>query len=170
MAHAVLHTYHFQIIFRPSYSFPFPDPRVHHRQLHISQGAGAADEVVGLEYKADLLVADTGKLPVLCLSHVDAVQNVVPLRGPVQDANDIHQRRFPGSGGAYDGDKFPFLYRQIDAVQDLQLIGLADIKAFDNSMQINDISARKLRGGRSKSVHAVLTSCRFLKAARHAAA
>ena len=123
------HVHHLQQLPGPGGTLAGRDTGVHHGQLHVLLGVGPGDEVEILKDEADLPVADGGELVVPGLAYHSAVQVVGSLRGPVQHADDVHQRALPGAGGAHDGQKLPLLDVQVDTVENLQLVGRADVEA-----------------------------------------
>ena len=91
--------------------------RVDQRHLHVPEGAGAAEQLEGLEHEADPLVADAGQGGVAHAGGVLAVQ-VVPAAGhPVQAAQHVHQRALAGAGGAHDRHVLVLAQLQRHAVQ-----------------------------------------------------
>ena len=76
---------------------------------------------------------------------VDTVQHVLARRGLIQHADNIHQRRLAGAGFAHDGDKLAGVDGQVDAVQNFQLIRLADVVAFADALHL-DQGLRGVRG------------------------
>ena len=91
-------------------TFLFAHACVHHGQLHVAEGRGTADQVVGLEYKTNLPVTDTGQFFVFGARNIHTVQGVGPAGGAVQHADDIHQRSFAGTRCAYDGHKLALFH------------------------------------------------------------
>ena len=92
---------------------------IDHRQLHILERAGSRDQIKGLENKTDLPVADLRQFVVGLFAHIDPFQIILPFRGTVQAAQDIHERGLAGAGGAHDGDKFAPIDRYGHFVQGL---------------------------------------------------
>ena len=61
----------------------------------------------------------------------------------VQSAQDVHHRRFSAAALADDGDKFTGFNLQINPMQNLKLIGLAYIVAFDDALHGDDRQMRR---------------------------
>ena len=80
-----------------------PHAGIHQRQLDIVQAGGPGKQVEGLEHEADLLVADPGQLVVLQLGDPVAVEPVLPGRGAVQAADQVHQGGLARARGPHDG-------------------------------------------------------------------
>ena len=114
------------------------DSGVHHGQLHIFLGVGTGDEVEVLEDKADFPVADSGQLVVSGLIHFRTVQGIGPLGGAVQYADEVHQRTLAGPGGPHDREELAGQDVQVDAVENLQLIGLTDIEPLIDAPHTDD--------------------------------
>jgi hypothetical protein len=106
-------------------------------QLDVVQRGGAGEQVEGLEDEADLLVADAGEFVVVELADVVAVEPVLALGRGVEAADEVHQRRLAGAGGAHDGDVLVVLDAQVDAAQGVDLlvahlVGLPEIVGDDD--------------------------------------
>ena len=86
-------------------------------QLHVLIGVESGDQVVPLEDEADLPVPQVGQLPVGALVDAGAVQEVVPVGGHVQAAQNVHQGGLAGAGGADDGHELPPVDGEGDPVQ-----------------------------------------------------
>ena len=71
---------------------------IYQGQLHIFYGLQLGDEVVALKNEAYILVADLRKLTVAQLGNILAIQRVFTVCGNVQAAENIHKRRFSGTG------------------------------------------------------------------------
>ena len=71
----------------------------------------------GLKDEADAPVPERGELPVAEGRDLPAEQaKRAPCR-PVEAAEDVEQRGFPGAGGSDDGDEFAAANHQVDVVQ-----------------------------------------------------
>ena len=103
------------------------DALIDQGQLHILQHRQALDQVVLLEDKTDLLIADQAEFLVRQLPDVGAVQEVVSPGGNIQTAQHVHHGGFSGAGLAHNGQKLPRVHRQGHPVQgaDLALQALA---------------------------------------------
>ena len=89
-------------------------------------------EIEGLEHEPDLDVADGGEFAVGQRLHRLAVETVDAARGFVQQAEDIEQGGFAGTGRAHDADEFAAADFEIDAFEDGDIhgsgiIGLPDV-------------------------------------------
>ena len=82
----------------------------------------AIDEVIGLEHKADFIVADARQFVIVCFMDVHPVQRILARGRFVQHADNIHQGTFAGAGFTHNGNEFPRPHSQINAVQDFQLV------------------------------------------------
>ena len=136
--HPLFHAHQLQQFLGPGGALCRADAVVQHGQLHIFQRAGTADQVEGLEHKANLAAAQGGKLAVLRGGHVDAVQPIAALGGLIQRTHDVHQGGLAAAGLAHNGHELALVHIQINAVQDFQLIGLADVKGLYNIPQLDD--------------------------------
>ena len=76
---------------------------VDERQLDVVQGAGARQQVEGLEDEADLAVADRRQLVVVHLRDDLAAEHVGALARRVEAADQVHQRRLARARGSHDG-------------------------------------------------------------------
>ena len=139
MRHPVCHFHQFQQLLCPLCPLTGRYAGIHHRQFHIFQGVGPGDQIEILKHKADFSVSNGGKLRIIRSLHIGAIQPVMPLRGLVQHTDQIHQRGFSGTGCANNGDKLPFLHIQIDAMEYLQFIGLADVKPLDDLPHFDEL-------------------------------
>ena len=90
---------------------------VQQRQQHVLDRRQAGQQVVGLEDKADLPVADAGQLVLAQVAHVLSVQHVGAAGGPVQAAQDVHQRGLARARGAHDGQELAPFHSQVHPPQ-----------------------------------------------------
>src|SRR5574341_312830 len=86
-------------------------------QHDVAERGGAREQVVGLKYKADLLVANYSQLFVVQFAHILVVEDIVPVGGPRQTAEDVHQRALAGAGRPHDRHELALLDLQADSVQ-----------------------------------------------------
>ena len=86
--------------------------RIAERQLHIRERAVPGEQVEGLEDEAHLVIPDAGQLIVAQRGDEDAVQIVLARGWAIEAAQDVHQGRLAGSGGAHDGDHLAARDRQ----------------------------------------------------------
>jgi hypothetical protein len=96
----------------------------------------AREQVERLEDESNLLVPDPRQLVVVHRRDFLGVQQVAALRRRVEAANQVHQRRLPGSGRSHDGDILAALDSDRDAPEGVDLlpahdIGLPQIAGFD---------------------------------------
>jgi hypothetical protein len=103
----VLQAHPVQGLQRPAAALGLSDPGVHQGDLHIFHQIQLGQQVVLLKDKAQQLVADFGQLVFVHLAHIPAVQQIGPLRGDVQTADDVHAGGLAGAGGAYNGHELP---------------------------------------------------------------
>jgi hypothetical protein len=115
-----------------------------HRQLDIFQRRRAREQIETLKDKSDLRVADIRQFIPAQPGHVHAVEPVIAGGGPVEAADDIHQRGFARTARAHDGHELAGLNRQRDAAHgvNLHFAGLIDL-------------ANVLEGNDSVGLHAV---------------
>ena len=97
----------------------FPVERGHE---DVFEHGGVRQEVEALKDEADVLVAQLRELVVVELHHVPAGEDETARGGDVQAAHEVHQRRFPGPGGPHDGREFALLDREVDPLEDLQIL------------------------------------------------
>ncbi len=69
------------------------------------------NEMRGLEYKADLVVANDCQFLFLESGDFRAVQPVIPRTRTVQAAENIHECSLAGPGGTHQGNEFTVGYR-----------------------------------------------------------
>jgi len=106
---------------------------IDHRKDDVMESGGAGQQVVGLEDKPDLVVADQGLLRPIQVADILTIQDILATGGMVEAAHDVHHGAFAGTGGPHDGDKFAFMDLQIDMVEGgdadvfAHLIDLAEI-------------------------------------------
>jgi hypothetical protein len=93
------------------------DAGQHHRQRDILGGGQARHQVKALEDEADALAAHAGLLVGRKRRDVAAFEPVGAGIGPVEQAEQVEQRRFAGAGRAHDRDVFAGLDRHVEAVQ-----------------------------------------------------
>ena len=93
--------------------------------------------MIALEDKADMPAAKLRQAIGVGLPNSHPVDVHVALRRFVQTADDVHQRRFPGTGGADDSDHFPPLNAQGNALEDRNFL-LPRLKLARDVIQRND--------------------------------
>ena len=82
---------------------------VNQRQLHVVQRIRTWQQIEGLKHKANFAVADFRQLIVVHLADQNPVEFILPGRGRVEAADQVHQGGFAGAGRAHDGDVFAAL-------------------------------------------------------------
>ena len=82
----------FQLFHGPFCPFLAADAGVDQGQGDVVQGGNAGQEVEVLEDEADVLVADDGQFIVAEVGDFLAAELVRARRGPVQAAQDVHER------------------------------------------------------------------------------
>ena len=70
-----------------------------------------------LVHKTQQLIAPSALLGSRIVGPVLALQQDLPLRGPVKPTHEVHQGAFARARGAHNGHGFAGLYRQVDAFQ-----------------------------------------------------
>src|SRR4051794_24974109 len=88
---------------------------VDERELDVFDGRRAREQIETLKDEPDLRVADDGALVAVERRDVDAVEFVRAVGGTVEAAEDVHQRRLAGAGGAHHGDELPLIDEEVDA-------------------------------------------------------
>ena len=132
VAEAVGHAHPLQGGHDPLLPLEHADPLIDEGELHILIGGEGGDQVIALENEADLLVADVGQLPVGPVGDVGAVEDVVPVGGNIQTAQNVHQGGLARAGGPDDGHELPTVDGQSHAVQGPDLALLALVVDFIN--------------------------------------
>ena len=90
---------------RPVGALQTPEACVGRWQLDVLPRRRRADQVVGLEHEAERSPAQGGQLVRAQPTDVPAPEPVHPRGGPIQAAEDVHERRLAGPRGAHDGDE-----------------------------------------------------------------
>src|SRR5262249_5078887 len=98
-------------------------------QLHVFDRAGTCQEVEVLEHEAQLAVADGGALVRRQRRYIRAGQLVRAACGPVETADDVHERRLAGPRGTHDGDELARVdvHRHSAQCLDLDVTELVDL-------------------------------------------
>ncbi len=144
VVHPVLHADHFEELFRPLLPFPRGLSGIEEGYLDVRQSTHPGNEIIVLKNKADAEAADLRHGRILHGFDVFAQQGILPFRGLIQKADDVHEGRLARTGLADDGRKLPLPDIERYSVQDLQLVFGADIIFFDNILQMNDDIGRRL--------------------------
>jgi len=92
------------------------------RQFYIMERGGAGEQVEGLEDEANLLVSDAGKLIVVQLRDIVAVEPVFPLRRGVEAADEVHQCGLARAGWTHDGNVLVVADAEVDTAQGMDLL------------------------------------------------
>src|SRR5438093_462339 len=80
------------------------DVAVEQRQLDIAYGRSAREQLIVLEYKADLRIPDFRQPVAIQFADVEAVQPVSTGGRQVEAAKDVHERRLSGPRRSHDGN------------------------------------------------------------------
>ena len=120
---------------------------INQRQFHVVQSRSARQQIESLENEADFLVPDARQLIVFHIADQLAVQVIQALGGRIQAANQVHQRRFAGTGRAHDGHVFAALDLDIDARDRVDLlvahdVGLPEIVSADDDAVALELARR----------------------------
>ena len=97
---------------------PLPpgDAGVHQGDLHVFQQVQPGQQIVLLKDEAQKLVAYLSQPVFVHPAHVLTAEEIGPLRGDIQTADDVHAGGLPRAGGAHDGGKLPGLNLKGDVV------------------------------------------------------
>src|SRR5688500_10572246 len=109
---------------------------VHRRHLDVARRARGGDQVVALEHEAEGLAPQPRQLVAAERRHVLAVEEVLAAAGPVEAAEDVHERGLARARGAHDGDELAGADVEVDAVQHLDL-ELAVLERLRNPFQLD---------------------------------
>src|SRR5258708_6602971 len=120
--------------------------RVQHGQLNLTLRRGPLQQIEALEYKADLLVTDLGKLLVIQLCHVYAVEIIFATGGLVERSQDLQHGTLAATGWPHDADEFTLVNAQGNPVQGRNL-NLAHPIDFGDVPNVNDGFAPAFVGG-----------------------
>ncbi len=112
----------------------------------------AGQEVEALEHEADLLVADQCQSPLVEPGDVDAVEQVPTELGPVEAAEDVHERRLAAPARAHDGHELAALDRDADPAERVharftQVVVLVDVLDADEQAGRRGPLASEFRPG-----------------------
>jgi hypothetical protein len=88
----------------------------------VLDGAHPRQEVEALEDEAEGQQAQAGALGVGEGVHRGPVQEHLPRRGPVEEADELQQGALAGARGADDGDELPVVDAQADVAQGDDLV------------------------------------------------
>ncbi len=72
-------------------------------QHDVLENAAVRQQVEGLKHEADALAAQARALLVVELGGVDAVDEVLAVRRPIEASDDVEKRRLAGARGPGDG-------------------------------------------------------------------
>ena len=73
------------------------------------------EKIEGLKYKTDFFIPDIRELIIRQILHIFPVEYVGAGRRTVQSSQNMHERRFSGTGRSHDRDKFPIFDLKIDS-------------------------------------------------------
>ncbi len=99
-------------------------------QRDVLPGGQAGDEVVELEDEADELAPVARELVVVGVAQVQLLVAQRPVRGTVEPADDVEQRRLAASGRAEQDDELGVVQVEIDRAEgaDLDLAHVVDLR------------------------------------------
>ena len=110
MGQTVFHGQHPEQFGGPFFDFvPFASGDVA-RNTHVLERGKLGQQVVELEYEADLRVAEFRNLFVRKHLYRRAVDHHFARSGAAQRTQDLQQRRFPCTARSYDGNHLAFVY------------------------------------------------------------
>ena len=113
------------------------DALIDKRQLDVLLHGERLDEVILLENKADLFVADARELHIAQLAHVRSLEQILAVGRHVEAAEHVHHRRFARTGLSDDGNELAPVDGKRNAVEraDLALkalgVDLINVSQFD---------------------------------------
>src|SRR5438105_12651173 len=110
-------------------------PQRHH---HVLEGGELPQQVMKLEDEAHSAIAQLPELGLISTVHRLASDYYITARRFVQCSEHVHQRTLARTAGADDGDHLAARHRQIDAVQDVQLVSVAADVGLVNVMSFED--------------------------------
>ena len=117
MGHPAGQSHRGQQLFRLGPGPALPRPRDQQRHHHILQRVELAEQVVKLEYEADLPVPHIGQLGRRALAVSGALQQDFARRGDIKRPEQVEQRAFPRTARAHDGHEFTPGDAQVNAGQ-----------------------------------------------------
>ena len=88
---------------------------------YILQSRKLRQQLMELEHKADMAVAECGKFLLPHTVDLCTVNNHRTAIRHIQRTHDLQQGSFTRSTGAYNADNLPFLYLQVNTPQHLQV-------------------------------------------------
>ena len=84
---------------------------IEQRQGDVVQGAGAGEEIEGLEHEADFGVSDAGQFVLLQFPHRVAVEDVPARGGRIEASQQVHEGGLAGAGRTGNGHELSRLDR-----------------------------------------------------------
>jgi hypothetical protein len=106
--------------------------------LHVVQGIERTNQVVALEDETEGFMPQPSQFVGGKASDVPSGETVRPRSGPVETAQEVHQRRLPRAGCADEGDEFPGVDGERNPVQDFHArlafaatVGFVKVDKFD---------------------------------------
>jgi hypothetical protein len=103
--------------------FPVRDAAIRERHRHLVDGIEPWQQVERLKDEPETAIAHGGELSVAKPAHIDPVKLVDAIGRTVEAADDVHQRRFSGSGRAHDGEELAVTDLEVDAPKGVDLLG-----------------------------------------------
>lgn len=104
------------------FSLGFSDSLVDEGHDHLMQGTRSREQVIALEYEADILTAYESLIIVCESGYIMSIEDVVSCTRVIEHPYDVHEGRFSASRLAHDRDEFPVVYLDIESLQNLQLL------------------------------------------------
>lgn len=89
-------------------------------QHHIFDGRELRQQLVELEYKTNLLVAEPGQLLIVVLIDINAIDKYLSGGWPIEGTENLQQSCFAGTAGAHNRNHLTLGDFQVDALQHLQ--------------------------------------------------
>src|SRR5216117_3815727 len=107
------------------------------RQLDILGDGEVADQIEGLKHEADPPVADSGSLGRRQVGHRLVLEQVAPVAGRIEQAEDREERRLAAARRAVDRDVFAFANHEMDVGERMRLdfVGEEDL---EDPLQLNE--------------------------------
>ena len=103
------------------YQVPYMAALVRCYELGLTESGMLTQQLMELEHKADMAVAECGKFLLPHTVDLCTVNNHRTAIRHIQRTHDLQQGSFTRSTGAYNADILPFLYLQVNTPQHLQV-------------------------------------------------
>jgi hypothetical protein len=123
---------------------------IEQRQLDVFQGGGAGEEVEVLKYEAEPLVANDSSFVARERGDFFAGQEIAAASRAVEAAEDVHEGRFAGAGGADKGDVLALVDGEGSFAEGFDL-DLAQVVDFPDVVELDQRHlGSKVQGSKSK--------------------